>query len=162
MPPSTPCNSPKRQEHDTTRRARFFQAWDSKKNNAGVGTVCQKLDFHLPPSTARDWIRQRDNQGSKALRRTRKQSFRLKRKPTVSAADIERITNQEDPIHEEPYKIQAKTLDGKPSARTLQAHASRAGARRFKKRYTTEVSRQNKSIRVEYGKQHENETLTRF
>src|ERR1700749_359183 len=73
MPPSTPCNSPKRQEHDTTRRARFFEAWDSKKNGAGVGTVCQKLDFHLPPSTARDWIRQRDIQGSKALRRTRKQ-----------------------------------------------------------------------------------------
>ena len=80
----------------------------------------------------------------------------------VSASDLQRLTNQEDLIHEEPYEIQAKTLDGQPSARTLQAHASRAGARRFKKRYTTEVSRQNKSIRVEYGKKHENDTLTGF
>jgi hypothetical protein len=70
----------------------------------------------------------------------------------VSAADLERLTNQEDPIHEEPYEIQAKTLDGQPSARTLQAHASQAGARRFKKRYTTEISKQNTLIRVEYGK----------
>jgi hypothetical protein len=80
----------------------------------------------------------------------------------VSASDLERLTNQQDPIHEEPYEIQAKTLDKQPSARTLQAHASQAGAKRFKKRYTTEVSQQNKSIRVEYGKKHENETLTGF
>ena len=80
----------------------------------------------------------------------------------VSASDLQRLTNQEDPIHEEPYEIQAKTLDGQPSGRTLQAHASQAGARRFKKRYTTEVSRQNKSIRVKYGEKHENDTLTQF
>ena len=140
MTPSTPLNSPKRQEYDTTRRARFFDAWDAKENHVGVSQVCQKLNFKLPPSTARRWIKERDIQGSPAIRRTRKQSSRLERKPIVSASDIQRITNQQDPIHEEPYEIQAKTLDGQPSARTLQAHASQAGARRFKKRYTTEVS----------------------
>jgi hypothetical protein len=86
----------------------------------------------------------------------------MERPAKISASDLKRLTNQQDPIHEEPYEIQAKTLDGQPSARTLQAHASQANAKRFKKRYTTEVSQQNKSIRVEYGKKHENETLTSF
>jgi hypothetical protein len=141
---------------------RFFDAWDSKEKATGVAQVCRKLDFGLAPSTARKWLRQRDIQGSPALRRTRKQSSRLGRKSKVSAADLERLTNQEDPIHEEPYEIQAKTLAGQPSARTLQAHASRVGARRYKKRYTTQVSKDNKSIRVEFGKRHESKTLTGF
>src|ERR1700743_836666 len=158
----TPPSSPKRQEYDTTKRARFFDAWDAKEDIDGVGQICQKLNFNLPPSTARYWLRQRDLQGSPDFRRTRKQSARLGRKPKVSAADLKRLTNQQDPIHEEPYEIQAKTRDGQPSGRTLQAHASRAGARRFKKRYTTEVSRQNKSIRVKYGEKHENDTLIQF
>ena len=162
MTPSTPLNSPKNREFTTTKRVRFFDAWDSKEKAVGVAQICRKLDFGLAPSTARKWLRQRDIQGSPAARRTRKQSSRLRRPAKVSAADLKQLTNQQDPIHEEPYEIQAKTLDGQPSARTLQAHASRAGARRFKKRYTTEVSRQNKLIRVEYGKKHEKDTLTGF
>jgi hypothetical protein len=162
MTPLTPLNSPKRQEYDTTRRARFFDAWDAKENDAGVGQICRKLDFKLPPSTARRWIKERDIQGSPAIRRTRKQASRLGRKSKVSASDLERLTNQQDPIHKEPYEIQAETLPGEPSARTLQAHATQAGAKRFKKRYTTEISAKNKPIRVEYGKTHENKTLTGF
>ena len=162
MTPSTPLNSPKRQEYDTTRRARFFHAFDSKEKDVGLARLCQTLDFKLPPSTARRWIKERDIQGSPAFRRTRKQSLRLGRPAKVSAADLKRLTNQQDPIHEEPYEIQAKTLKGQPSARTLQAHASQAGARRFKKRYTTQISEDNKQFRMEYGKKHENDTLTRF
>jgi hypothetical protein len=86
----------------------------------------------------------------------------LGRKSKVSASDLERLTDQQDPLHEEPYEIQAKTLPRKPAARTLQAHAAQAGARRFKKRYTTEISKKNKPIRVEYGRKREKETLTGF
>jgi hypothetical protein len=162
MAPSTPPTSPKRGEFNTIQRARFFNAFDSKENDAGLARVCKTLDFHLPPSTARRWLKERDIQGSPALRRTRKQSFRLGRKSKVSASDIIKLTNQQDPIHEEPYEIQAQTLPSQPSARTLQSHAARLGARRFKKRYTTEISARNKSIRIQYGKTHENETLTGF
>ena len=119
MTPLTPLNSPKNREYTTTKRMRFFDAWDSKEKAVGVAQIYRKLDFSLAPSTARKWLRQREIQGSAALRRTRKQSSRLGRKPIVSVADLERIINQQDPIHEEPYEIQAKTLDGQPSARTL-------------------------------------------
>jgi DDE superfamily endonuclease len=162
MAPSTPSHSPKRHEFDTTKRARFFDAWDAKEKTAGVSQICRKLNFTLPPSTARYWLRQRDIQGSPAIRRTRKQAPRLGRKSKVSALDLERLTNQQNLIHQEPYKIQAETLPDKPSAYTLQAHATQAGARRFKKRYTTEISKKNKPIRVEYGKKHEIKTLTGF
>jgi len=119
MTPSTPSKCYKGQEYTTTKRCRFFDAWDSKESDVGVGQICRKLDFNLPPSTARYWLRQRDIQGSQAARRTRKQSTRMGRPSKVSASDLQRLTNQEDPIHKEPYEIQAKTLDGKPSARTL-------------------------------------------
>jgi hypothetical protein len=162
MATSTPCNSPKRQEFDTTKRARFFNAFDSKENDVGLPKLCKTLDYNLPPSTARYWLKQRDIQGSPAIRRTRKQASRLGRKSKVSASDINKLINQEDPIQKEPYENQAKTLDGNPSARTLQAYATQAGARRFKKRYITEISKKNKPIRVAYGKKHEKETLTGF
>jgi hypothetical protein len=162
MATSTPSNSPKRQEYDTTKRARFFNAFDSKENDVGLAKVCKTLDFKLPPSTARRWIKERDIQRSPAIRRTRKQASRLGRKSKVSASDIDKLTNQEDPIHKEPYEIQAKTLNSNPSARTLQAHATQAGAKRFKKRYTTKISKKNKPIRIAYGKKHEKETLTGF
>ena len=72
MTPSTPLNSPKRQEYDTTRRARFFHAFDLKGKDVGLAKLCQTLDFKLPLSTARRWIKERDIQGSLAFRRTRK------------------------------------------------------------------------------------------
>jgi hypothetical protein len=53
MAPSTPPSSPKRHEFDTTKRARFFDAWDSKEKSDSVAYTCRKLDFNLPPSTAR-------------------------------------------------------------------------------------------------------------
>jgi hypothetical protein len=162
MATSTLSESPKRGEYDTIKRSRFFNAFDSKENNVGVAGLCKTLDFNLPPSTARRWLKERDSLGSPGLRRTRKLAARLGRKSKVSEADLEKVTNQEDPLHEEPYSEQAKTLDGRPSARTLQHHATQAGARRFKKRYTTEISKKNKPIRVEYGEKHEKATLTGF
>jgi hypothetical protein len=80
----------------------------------------------------------------------------------VSAADLKRLTNQEDPIHKQPYSEQAKTILSQRAARTLQQHATRAGARRFKKGYTSEISDNNKTKRVEYGEEHKEKTLTGF
>jgi hypothetical protein len=119
MATSTPSNSPKRQEYDTTKRARFFNAFNSKENDVSLAKVYKTLDFKLPPSIARRWIKERDIQRSPAIRRTRKQASRLKRKSKVSILDIDKLTNQEDLIYKEPYEIQAKTLNSNPSTRTL-------------------------------------------
>jgi hypothetical protein len=124
MTTSTPSNSPERGEYDTIKRARFFDAYDSKENDVGVARLCRKLDFNLPPSTARLWLNQRDLLGSPALRRTRRLANRLGRKSKVSASDLKALINQEDPIHKAPYKDQAETLDGDPAARTLQYYVA--------------------------------------
>jgi hypothetical protein len=124
MAPSTPSNSPKRGEFDTIKRAHFFDTYNAKSPSTSLGQVCRKLDFKLPTSTARSWLNQRENLGSSALRRTRKLASRLGRKSKVSAEDLKKITNQDDPLHEKSYAEQAKTLDGQPAARTLQHHAA--------------------------------------
>lgn len=162
MAPSTPDRSPARSEFNTIQRTRFYHIYDSKEKDTSLGEVCKQLDFKLLPTTARSWIRKRENLGSLALRRTRKLSARLGRKSKVSASDLQTVTNQQDPIHEEPYERQAQTLKNKPSAYTLQRHANQDGARRFKKRYTSEISKTNKPIRVQYGQKHEKKTLTGF
>ena len=102
-----------------------------KKNcDVGVSQICRKLDFNPTPSTARYWLRQRDIQGSLATREDEKATqLGWEGRPKYLASNLQRLTNQQDLIHKEPYEIQAKTLDRQPSTRTLQAHASQAGAR---------------------------------
>lgn len=139
MAPSTPDNSPKRSEFDTIPRTRFYHIYDCKQKDASLGAVCDQLDFHLLPTTARSW---------------------LGRKSKVSAADLKKITNQDDPIHNKPYEQQVQTLENKPSTYTLQRHAYQDGARRYPKGYTAEILKTNKPNRVKYGQKHENETLT--
>jgi hypothetical protein len=162
MAPSTPPKSPKWREYDTIKRSRFFDAFDSKENSTSLGEIARLPEINIPPSTARTWLKKREILGDQARRRTRKTSSRLGRKSKVSAADLKKLTNQNDPIHEEPYEKQANTLDTQPSGRTLQRHAAQDGARRFKKPYTSEISKKNKPIRVKYGVKHEKETLTGF
>jgi hypothetical protein len=162
MAPTTPPKNTQRSEHDTIKRAHFFDAFDSKENATSVGEIARLPQINIAPSTARTWLKKREILGDQAIRRTRKTSSRLGRKPKVSASDLQYLTNQDDPIHEEPYKIQASTLATKPAARTLQRHAAQDGARRFKKPYTTEISQKNKSLRVDYGTDHDKETLTGF
>jgi hypothetical protein len=88
MAASTPYESPKRGEFDTIKRSRFFDAFNSKENNVGVGGVCKSLNFNLPPSTARRWLKERDLLRSLGLRRTRKLIRRLRRKSKVSIANL--------------------------------------------------------------------------
>ena len=79
MAPSTPDRSPARSEFNTIQRTRFYYIYDSKEKDISLGEVCKQLDFKLLPTTARSWIRKRENLGSLALRRTRKLSARLGR-----------------------------------------------------------------------------------
>ena len=162
MTPSTPPTTSKRREYDTITRTRFFDAFDSREEGVGVGTITRLPEIEIPPSTGRLWLKQREQIGSQASRRTRRRSSRLGRKPIVSASILDTITNQEDPIHEKSYEEQVEELELECKPRTLQHHAAQAGARRFKKGYTSEISATNKQNRVNYGRLHKNKTLTGF
>lgn len=135
MAPRTPEGRTERREYSTTKRVKSFQAWDRKNEEDGVRTVIRSLDFKLPDGTARSWLKTRDLWGEEALRMQRKRSTNIGRPSKVSASDLKRLTNQQDPIHKKGWQEQADTCPGKPSIRTLQHYANKAGARRFKKRY---------------------------
>lgn len=123
---------------------------------------CQQPNIHVPPSTARTWLRKREILGSPALRRTRKIAARSGPKSVVSASVLETITDQENPIHEKSYEEQVKELGLSCQPSTLKHHATSAGAKRFKKAYTAEISEKNLKERVEYGQRHKDKTLTGF
>ncbi|KAG9244089.1 hypothetical protein BJ878DRAFT_86711 [Calycina marina] len=105
--PTTP-KSPKRSEYDTIKLARFFDAFGSKENDTSIGQIHQSLDFTLPPGTARGWLSKRDLLGSPAFRDSRKLASRLGRKTKVSASDIAKVRNSNDPLHEQPHQNNPK------------------------------------------------------
>ena len=129
MAPSTPPGTPASYEYDTIRRTRFFNAFDSAKIGASVGSIARLPHVNIPPSTARRWLKQREKLGNEAFRRTRRRSSILGRRSMVSASVLDTITNQEDPIHEKSYADQVAELELPCKPRTLQHHAAMAGAR---------------------------------
>jgi hypothetical protein len=80
----------------------------------------------------------------------------------VSAPILETITDQTNPIHEKSYSEQVKELGLLYQPSTLQYHINKAGAKRFKKVYTSEISPQNLQKCVAYGNKHRAITLTGF
>jgi hypothetical protein len=139
MDPTTPPQSPKRQEFNTIKRGHFFDAYDRKQKNTSLRSICRRPRINIPPSTARRWLTQRDTLGSPALRRTRKLASRLGRKSEVSASVLSTITDLENPIHKKLYKEQVKELGLLVTAQTLHCHAAQSGAKIFEKPYTLEI-----------------------
>ena len=155
MAPRTPTKKTERREYGTVKRMRFFQAWDLKDEADGVGTITKLPGVNIPTSTGRSWLKLRDLIGDQALRSQRKSSSILGRKAKVSASDIDRLTNQNESIHEKGWTEQAKTIENRLSKRTLQRHIHVAGAQRFKKRHQTPISKKNQPLRRQYGQDHE-------
>lgn len=103
-----------------------------------------------------------DAKGDEAFRSQGKTSSTLGRNPKVSIVDLARLIDQNNPEHELYYRDQAKLLPGQPAPSTLQKHTAAIGAQRYEKPFVSDVSEKNKPLRVEYGKEHENETITGF
>lgn len=151
MAPSTPTKVRKRTEYDTVKRMRFFDAWSRKRPGTGVASVAHRPEINIPTSTARYWLKHRDILGIAALRSTIRRGSTYGPKPTVSADVLTTITDQENPLHEKGYADQVAELNLKCAPRTLQRYRTRAGAQRFRKLVTTEISEKNKGLRVNYG-----------
>jgi heat shock protein HspQ len=161
--PHTPPRETKPGAFDTIRRARFFDAWDNRAEGEGVQKICKRPDISIAPSTGRKWLKQREELGSPALRRTRKLSFRLGRKSTISEETLDDLMNENNPLNSQPYETIIIEKDLPVSAHTLQQNFSkRKGAKRFKKPRSKAISKENKGKRVQYGQNHKKETITSF
>jgi hypothetical protein len=162
MAPSTPKRKTKRREYDTIQHTRFFNAFNSKEIDQGISEIARLQDINIPASTARLWLKQREQYSDAAQRSIRKTSSILGRKSKVSTADLKRITNQADPIHNLPYTKQAELLPNKPTEYTLRRHYANINTHHFKKPFISKVSNTNKPKRVKYSEEHEKETLTGY
>jgi hypothetical protein len=110
MAPPTPSRKTLRHEYDTIKRCRFFNVFDTKAPSTSLREICRRPDISIPPPTARSWLKKREILGSPALRRTRRIGSKPGTKPLVSAAVIEIITDQKNPIHEKSYTEQVEIL----------------------------------------------------
>jgi hypothetical protein len=161
-PPKTPDRR-KKQEYDTIRRIRFFDAFDSKENGQTLAEICRQSDIDLPTRTARYWLQQRSQLGSPALRRTRRLSTGLGAPRKLGSIDLHPILEAGHPLHCEPYEAIIEALHLPVSTRTLQKELyHNYDARRFRKKRTTAISAKNKAARLQYAEEHQNKTITGF
>ena len=136
---------PKRQEYDTIRRSRFFDAYDNPQSITSFNQLCKRPDINIPPSTGRTWLKQRNIQGNAATRRTRKQSTRLGRKSKVPASVLDRVIDQDDSLHLASWAGQVEQTGFNCHPHTLQRQCkAKRNGQRFKKRYDKPISNVNK------------------
>lgn len=156
----TPEKKPIRCERDTIHRYRFFEAYDRKLPSTSFNSLCKRQGIEIPPSTGRLWLQQREIQGKKAIRRTRRQSQKLGRKRAVCEADMETVLDEDNPIHLHSYKQQVEDLSLNCQPQTLQQNlAKRMDSRRYKQAYSSFISDENKRKRVQYGTEHQDKTI---
>ncbi len=161
--PVTPPNqSPVRTEADIIKRARFFEAWDSRPPNQSIRAFAKLHGFSF--STTRYWVRQRQSLGSLAYRRTRKRSTRLGRKRKISDKDINKLLSPSNPVRKQHYEHQIDHFNLNCKPRTVQRtlHFYTKGARRFKAVRVKAISKANKAKRIQYGRDHKDKSIEDF
>jgi len=161
-PPSTPTK-PKRHEYDTPRRARFFHTYFSRRKGTSLGSICRRKGIEIPVSTARSWIAKYEKEGSPSIRRTRRHSNRLGRKPALDVKQLEPILDPSHPSHQLQYKQMTQKEGFNVAPKTLQRSFKRYfNAQRYKKPYSKAISPKNKTLRIQYGKEHKDKTIRGF
>jgi hypothetical protein len=159
--PQTPPKRSKFTEFDTPHRARFYGAFDHREKGVSLRQICLRKDINIHESTGRKWLRQRQNIGSPAYRRTRKLSRCLEALRRLSEALLNGLLDPSNPSHHLGYEGQVKALNLPVTAHTLQQNfATRRGAKRFKKLRTSNISDKNKSLRVQYSYEYDDKTIT--
>jgi hypothetical protein len=149
---------------DTIQKARFFSAWDARESTDSIRSICK--DTKTTKGTASRWLRQREQLGSPALRRTRKLSDRLSKKSKVSNEVLQMLVSpSRNPVRDQLYEAQIEYHKIPIKARQLKTRLKQAtkNGRKFKMAYVKkEISEPNKNLRVKYGEEHQNKTVEDF
>ena len=172
MPPITRSQraqtpSPQRSrgtQADTIQKVRFFNIWDERASHDSLSSICRDID--IPRPTARRWLRQREQLGSPAYRRTRKLSQRLGKPSTVSDETCKLLVSpSRNPVRDQLYEAQIEYHHLPIQKRQLQRKLKEAtnGGQRYKQAYIKKkLSAKNKRLRVAYGLEHENKGIDDF
>lgn len=157
----TPDREIHHHEATTTKKTRFYEAWDTRhgaETHKAIGA-----DLGVTRSTASRWLKERTQIGSAAYRRTRKRSNILGRRRLISKESCLLLVNPaKNPVQNQHYEAQMKYHKIKGSARTLQRallrHTNKA--RRYKAAYVKKkTSNTNRQKRTEYGRKWQYKTV---
>jgi predicted AAA+ superfamily ATPase len=160
---TTPERQPKRREHDTIKKNRFYQAYDDRNATESLRSICRSIP--LPESSGRFLLRQRELLGSLAYRKTRPQSENLGPGAKVSHDTFQMLVSTSNPVRTEPYEVQISHHNLPIKKRALQAGLKRhtKGGQRFKQAYIKKkISPTNLAARVKYGERYQHETIESF
>lgn len=163
-PPTTPPPTSlpiRRKEADTIRKSRFFHAIDHRSETATIKDVCEAEN--VPHGTGKLWLHQRKRLGAAACRRTGK--TRSGRPKKVSSETMNMmLDSHQSSVRRQPWPAQAEHFHLEAAPRTLRRafnnRTPRAG--RYKMGKVRGISKKNKELRVQYGREHQNHTVTSY
>ena len=115
--PRTPDRTTERREHDTVKKSRFFEAYNTQHEEKSLYTICksQKVAY----TTAQRWLHQRVILGDLAHRRTRPLSEKLGRPEIVSPETYKFLVSDENSVRNQLCDFQVEYHQLEVSIRTL-------------------------------------------
>jgi hypothetical protein len=159
--PDTPSRAIKREEADTVKKSRFFEAFDARTHESLHSFATQHA---ICKRTASYWLHQRQNQGSPAYRRSLKCSTRLGRPPKLTNDQIQCLLSPSNPTRNQHYEHQIQHFDLACSVSTLQKALQKRTnhTQRYKPVRVKQISKSNKAKRKKYGQEHQAKTIDEF
>lgn len=149
-------------EYDTPTKGGLFKLLSKRKeNHKTFGQVCDEED--VPERTVRDWISKARRDGSPiAKRRTGK--WRTGRPVKLSDGTLDMLLSpSRNPVRKRNYVAQISYHKLNVTERTLiNSLWLRRRARLFKQARVKKIGSKNKDARVQYGHDHENDTVDSF
>lgn len=121
---------------------------------------------HTDEGTARRWIKQRENMGSLAYRRTRKMSNKLGRRSKVTKKVCKMLVSpSQNPVRNQPFDAQIEfhniPVKRRQFQKKLKEHTN--GGQIYKDAFVKkEISGKNRDERVAYGEEYKEKTIDDF
>lgn len=160
-PPQTPKRTPRRQEATTRKKAKFFEAINTRKQRGEtIKDVC--IARGLPHNTGKFWLKMRKAQGSPGTRRHGK--WRSGRPSKVNQSTYDTLRAPTNPVRNRKMERQLQYHQILVDPRTIERNSDiyTKNAQMYKQRPAKQVSDKNAGERLAYGHRHKDHTIENF
>ena len=160
--PNTPGTRKERPEYDTPKKVRFFDRFDHKKDKETTVQIASQPDIAISAATASRWLKQRQELGKKAERRSNNRHKRG-RKPLLASDDLDKMLDDSNPVRDQPYEYQEDFFNIQANPKTFRRNfQKRRNAGRFIQASSKEIRKLNVQERQQYGEEHISKTIEDF
>jgi hypothetical protein len=159
-----PIYNPRGTDADTIKKTRFFDAYDSRDPNESLRSIAAQNKTTSP--TARRWLKQREIEGTRAYRSTRKRSEILGKRSRISKEQCQILVSpSRNPVRNQLYEAQIEYHQLPVKKRALQSALKKHtnGAQRRRQAYIQkEISSGNKKLREQFGNRHQDKGVDSY